>query len=213
MITIADVPIDIGRDEARRAAVVELSRPEYATPDMSLPARVLRWVFELLGELLERASAMSPAGYWGLLALAAVVVLAVIAVRLRLGRIGRVATRGSAPLGAGPASAAEHRRAADAHAERGEWALAIRERLRAVVRELEERDLLDAHAGRTAAEVAVEAGRVLPTCAEPLRAAAHLFDDVWYGGVPAQAWMDARMRDVDEAVRRARPVEHAGAPA
>lgn len=205
MITIADVPIDIGRDDAQRAAEAELSRPEYAALRPTLLVRAVRWLVERFADFLHHAAQLSPAGYGGLVALLVVLVLAVIAVRLALGRIGRVRKAPAVLFGDAAATAAEHRRAADAHAERGEWALAVRERLRAVVRGLEERDLLDARPGRTAAEVAAEAGRVLPGCAEPLRAAAHLFDDVWYGETPAEPWMDARLRAVDDAVRRARP--------
>lgn len=211
MITIADVPIDIGRDDARRAAEGELSRPEYAALRPTLLVRAVHWLLDRFAEFLHHAAQLSPGGYGGLVALVVVLVLAVIAVRLALGRIGRVRKAPAALFGNAVATAADHRRAADAHAERGEWALAIRERLRAVVRELEERDLLDARPGRTAAEVAAEAGRVLPGCAEPLRAGAQLFDDVWYGGAPAQPWMDARLRAVDDAVRLARPEPPVGA--
>ena len=69
--------------------------------------------------------------------------------------------------------------AADAHAARGEWADAVRERLRAVVRSLEERAVLDERPGRTADEAAAEAGTALPTCADDLRRSARLFDDIW----------------------------------
>jgi Domain of unknown function (DUF4129) len=211
VVTIADVPIDIGRDEARQAAERELSRPEYAAASPSLLDRAVRWLWERFAELLDRASEVSPGGYGGLFALVVILVLAVIAVRLAMGRVGRV-TRGRAALLDGTADTAlDHRLAADAHAERGEWALAVRERLRAVVRELEERDLLDAVAGRTAAEIAAEAGRVLPDLAEELRAAAHLFEDVWYGGAAAEPWMDDRLRATDAAVRRARPRLSSGA--
>ena len=54
--------------------------------------------------------------------------------------------------------------------------------------------------GRTADEAAAEAGRALPDRDAELRAAARLFDDVWYGGRAATA-MDAQLRAVDEAVR------------
>jgi hypothetical protein len=204
------IPIDIGRDEAREAAERELARPEYAAEQPSLLARALFWLLHRLHDLLSRAAELTPSGYGGLVALVALLVLGAVAVRLVVGRIATASGRPAELFDAAPESAAEHRRAADAHAERGRWALAVRERLRAVVRELAERELLDERAGRTAAEVAAEAGRVLPDCAAQLRAAAQLFDDVWYGGEPATAEMDALLRALDEAVRRARPVLAAG---
>ena len=202
----ATIPVDIGRDEARQAAERELARPEYAAEQPTLLVRAVYWLLGKLGDLLAQAAELTPSGYGGLVALVVVLVLAAVAVRLVVGRIGRAAGRADALFDTAPRSAADHRRAADAHAEGGRWAWAIRERLRAVVRELAERDLLEERAGRTAAEVAAEAGRVLPDCAAQLRAAAQLFDDVWYGGVPATAEMDALLRELDEAVHRARPV-------
>jgi hypothetical protein len=200
------IPIDIGRDAARAAAERELARPEYAAEQPSLLARGLLWLLRKLGDLLSQAAELTPSGYGGLVALVVVLVLGAVAVRLVVGRVGRAAGRAEGLFDAAPESAADHRRAADAHAEGDRWALAVRERLRAVVRELAERELLDERAGRTAAEVATEAGRVLPDCAAGLREAAQLFDDVWYGGEAATAEMDARLRALDEAVRRARPV-------
>jgi Domain of unknown function (DUF4129) len=199
----------IGGDEAREAAQRELTDPVYA-PDTPGPIeRGIRWVLERLGDLLQTASDASPGGAGGLLVIAAAVLALVVVVRLRMGRVART-TRGAPELfGTATLTAADHRAAADAHARRGEWAEAVRERLRAVVRGLEERDLLDVRAGRTADEAAAEAGRVLPACADRLTAAARVFDDVWYGGRPADAAMDTQLRAVDEAVRSARPTRAA----
>jgi hypothetical protein len=81
----------------------------------------------------------------------------------------------------------------------------VRERLRAVVRSLEERAVLDERPGRTADEAAAEAGRALPDCVAGLRAAAVLFDEVWYGGRPAGPASYAALRDLDAQVQAARP--------
>lgn len=204
-MTVTGAPGPPGRDEAREAAERELSDPVYAADDPSWFTRALQWVLERLGDLLEAAADAAPGGYGGLLVLAVLVVLAVVAVRLRLGRIARSATGERALFGSRDRSAEDHRRAADAHAARGEWAAAVRERLRAIVRGLEERDLLQARAGRTADEAATEAGRLLPGCADELLAAARTFDDVTYGDRPAGPEADAQLKAVDDAVRRARP--------
>jgi Domain of unknown function (DUF4129) len=194
-----------GRDQARDAAARELSDPAYAADDPSWPEKVLRWLLDRLGDLLTAVASVAPGGYVGLLVLGVLILLAVIAIRLRLGRIQRVATGSGSLFGTGPRSAADHRRAADAHAGRGEWADAVRERLRAVVRDLEERALLDPRPGRTAGEAATDAGRLLPGLASDLRAAATAFDEVSYGGRAASAETDRQLRSLDDAVRRARP--------
>lgn len=199
------VPVDLTAEEAREAAERELADPIYHQDDPSLLGRGLKWLLTELGELLRRAEDASPGGYAGLVAIAVLAVLAVVAIRLQLGPIARTATSDSALFDQAPRSAAEHRATADAHAADGAWADAVRERLRAIVRGLEERDLLEARPGRTADEAAAEAGRVLLACATGLREAAELFDEVWYGGRAATAWMDERLRAVDAEVARNRP--------
>jgi hypothetical protein len=205
LIRAGDLPVDLGRDEARRAAERELADPAYAAAEPSLLTQVAMWLLDWIDELLDGAAQNAPGGYLGLVVLGLLLVLGVVAVRLRIGRIGRTTTREGGLFDGGTVTAEHHRRNADAHAARGEWAEAVRERLRAVVRDLEERDVLDTRPGRTADEAAADAGRALPACAEQLRAAARTFDDVWYGGVPGTAAMDAQLRAVDDEVRRARP--------
>lgn len=207
------VPVDLTAEEAREAAERELADPIYHRDDPSLLERGLNWLLTELGELLRRAEDVSPGGYAGLVVIAVLAMLAGVAIRLRVGPIARTATGESALFDQAPRSAAEHRSAAEAHAAAGAWAEAVRERLRTIVRGLEERDLLEARPGRTADEAAAEAGRLLPGCATALRAAAELFDEVWYGGRPATGWMDERLRAVDAEVARNRPSrpERAGA--
>jgi Domain of unknown function (DUF4129) len=205
-----DVPVDLGREEARRAAERELADPVYADAQPPLLVRAADWLLERIDDALDGAARLAPDGYLGLVVLGLLLVLGVVVVRLRIGSIGRNTTGGRGLFDAQTVTAEHHRRSADAHAARGEWAEAVRERLRAVVRDLEERDLLDTRPGRTADEAAADGGRVLPACAEQLRAAARTFDDVWYGGMPATSAMDAQLRAVDTDVRRARPGVPAG---
>ena len=145
-------------------------------------------------------------GYLGLLVIVVIVLLAIVAIRLKLGPFAGARTPGEA-LFAGPErTAAAHRKAAEAFAAAGEWPEAIRERLRAIIRECEQRGVLDPRPGRTADEAAAEAGAALPDCAPGLRSAARIFDDVWYGHHAASAGMYAELRTLDEAVRAARQV-------
>jgi len=199
----ADVPVRVGRDEARDAARRELADPAYHAQDPSLVERGVRWVIERVLRLLDRASEATPGGWWSLLVLLAVASLVVIVVRHRVGPLART-TRRAEPVFAGqPRTAADHRRAAAAALARGDAAEAVRERFRALVRSLEERGLLDPRPGRTADEAAREAAALLPGCAEGLWTAARLFDEVWYGGRAATEAAYQRIAEVDEQVSAA----------
>ena len=196
----------VDRDTAREAAERELRRREYADAQPSLVARVAGRVLREVGELLARAAEAAPGGRLGLLALLVLVGL-LVAVVLR--RVGPLARSGRPPaLFAGSAllTADEHRARAQTAAEQGRWAEAVRERLRAVVRELEARGALDPRPGRTAGEVARDGGAAVPDVAADLARAAALFDEVWYGGRPADASSYAVLVAVDERVSDRRPV-------
>jgi hypothetical protein len=83
---------------------------------------------------------------------------------------------------------------ADRLAAQGRYAEAVRERLRAMVRELVDRRVIDNEPGWTVSELANEAGRARPAVDPPLRAAGGLFSELWYGQRPARAEHDDRMR-------------------
>jgi hypothetical protein len=202
---IASVPVELGRDEAAQLAREELAKQIYRDAGPGLVERLVRWLLEQAGRLLDGAAGVSPGGYAGLVVVLLLVAAAVVAVRLKVGPLGRRAAREEALFVGRTRTAAQHRAAADAHAAAGGWAEAVRERLRAVVRSLEERAVLDERPGRTADEAAAEAGRALPGCAAGLRSAAVLFDEVWYGGRPAGPESYAALRDLDSQVQAARP--------
>jgi hypothetical protein len=202
--TPLSVPIDIGRDPAAAAARRELSKSIYQVGQPSLPERVLAWV------LARIESAFGAVGVSGGLGLVFVVVLVGIVIGLIMWRVGplrRAASGSGEPIFVDRSrSAAEHRTAAETAAQRGEWADAVRERFRAIVATLEERDLLDARPGRTADEVASEGGRVLPDSARDLAAVARLFDDIVYGEGHADQRAYATVRELDEHLRHSRPM-------
>lgn len=97
---------------------------------------------------------------------------------------------------------------ADRFAAEGRWAEAVRERLRAVVRLLVDRRVIEHHPGWTVTELASAAGRSAPATDRPLGEAGTIFSDIWYGQKPATADDDATMKqlssDVDRAVSGAR---------
>jgi hypothetical protein len=98
-------------------------------------------------------------------------------------------------------SAAEHRATAEQYAAVGNWAAAIRHRLRAVARQLEENAVLDAVPGRTATELARDAGSVVPNLAAELVQAADTFNDVTYGDRPGTEPAYRMIADLDDHLR------------
>ncbi|WP_443072081.1 DUF4129 domain-containing protein [Streptomyces sp. WMMC1477] len=201
-----DVPVTIDRDSAREAAERELSKPLYQADQPGLVERAVEWVLDRLNDLLGAALDLSPGGWTGLAVIAVAVVALLFALRLRLGRLRPGPRDATASLfDTSPRSADEYRAAADRQAAAGAWSAAVQERMRAIVRGLEERALLDPQPGRTADEAAVEAGRALPGHAAALRSAAHAFDEVTYAGRPGTQAAHEAVRALDEALRRARP--------
>lgn len=196
----ADVPVDLDRDKARDAAARELADPAYAAAGPNALERGFRWVTERIGELLAGLGGGMP--WQGAVAILLVVVLVlVLIIRYWRGRAVRNVVSVKNVFGDSTMSADEHREAAEDARRRGDLAEAIRERFRAVVRELEQRGVLVPRAGRTVDEVAAEAGDALPLLKDELRAAAWTFDDVWYGGRPATDERYAQLVTVDDRVR------------
>ncbi|MFC8922735.1 DUF4129 domain-containing protein [Cellulosimicrobium sp. NPDC057127] len=208
-----DVPVRPDADEARRWVVEELTKPEYST-DPSLLSRFLDW----LAELFDGAPSLDVSGRWAALVVV-LVVLVVAAIAFRVAgpvRLSRRTAASAVVLDDDTRSAAELRDAADAAAAAGDWATAVLERFRAVVRSLEERALLEPRPGRTAWEAAQAAGERVPDVADDLVRGAHLFDDVCYGKARVGADADQLLRGLDARAGTARPAvrgELAGAGA
>ncbi|ALO08798.1 Putative integral membrane protein [Streptomyces venezuelae] len=201
-----DVPVDISRIPAREAAERELSEPMYHQNDPNLLQRGLDRFWEWVDDLFSAASGATPGGVVGLVAVVLVAIALVAALWWRLGTPHRSpATAGDSLFADGPRTAEEHRAAAARHASAGDWNQAVQERMRAIVRSLEERVLLDPRPGRTADEAAAEAGRSLPSHADDLRLAARAFDDVTYGGRTADEPAYRRIEELDTALARTRP--------
>jgi len=201
----------VGRDEARRAAQRELSKGIYHQSQPGPLTRAFDAVIDWIERFLDRLAAGAPGGSSGALVLLALVLVVAAVVVWRTGPIRRgVRIRQPHVELSGDVGADEHRRRADEHAAAGRFAEAVRERMRAIVRELETRGVLDPRPGRTADEVARDAGAAVPTIAADLRAAAGVFDEVWYGGRPATPQSDALMRNADDRVRRASMVVAGG---
>jgi hypothetical protein len=175
---MSTVPIEIDPDAARDAAARELADPAYQNAEPSLVERIFDRIGRFLADLLSGVGGSVAGGLLVLLILLAVVI---VVVRLRVGRLARNARADRSVFAGTSRSADDHRRAADEAYERGDLAGAIRERFRAVVRELERRGVLDERSGRTVDEIAAQAGDRLPHNRTGLRRAATIFDDIVYG--------------------------------
>jgi len=133
-------------------------------------------------------------------------------VALVVWKVGRPRWRGRRPRGAEVELAADvepegYRAAAEQYAAAGDWRSAVRDRFRAVIKELENATVLDPRPARTAFEASALAGRALPDQARALRSGAEIFSAVMYGDLAADAATYRRMAELDEliteAVRRA----------
>ncbi len=193
------------RDGARDAAREELSKGVYQAERPSLLSQIINKLLTLINEGLHKGSDAAAGGVPGLVVLALLIVVIVVVVRMKTGPLAR-RTRVGDPFGGfdRPVSPDEHRRRADEHAAAGRLAEAVRERLRAIIGDLEERAVIEPRLGRTADEAAAEAGAVLPGAAGDLHRAARIFDDVWFGRLPATTEMVAEMRRIDRSVQAAR---------
>jgi Domain of unknown function (DUF4129) len=200
----AGVPVGIGRDEARELARRELADPAY-DDEPSLVERIITWVLDRIDDLLSGAASLSPGRWLALIALIALLVGTVLALGRAVRSRARRSTDAAAVFPTAPRSAAEHVAAADAAAARADWSTAVVERFRGIVRQLEERGVIDVRAGRTAEEVAAEAGSVLPACADDLVRGAVVFDRIRYGGMTASPDDDALLRRLAQQCMRARP--------
>jgi Domain of unknown function (DUF4129) len=204
-----EVPVRIGREEAQRRAAEELAKAKYGgTPDwlIELADRADRWVQRIVDLIIRILDARSPGGgvNWGFL-LAIGILLAAIA--LVVWRVGlprwRPGSRDAAVAADSSRPAADYRALAEQHAARGDWAAAVRDRFRALVRELETQALLDERLARTAWEAAYRASQVLPACREALQAGAESFNAVVYGDRPADSTTYQHMVAVEEQVTAA----------
>lgn len=194
--------MDLARDEARRLAQRELADPAYRAAEPSLVQRAIEWIVEQVTTLVQRAGEAAPGGWLGILGLVLLIVVAVLVVRWRVGPVARTSRL---ELAVDPTtSAAQYRAHADELAAAGQWEAAIAERMRGLVRGCQERGLIDAQPGRTADEVARDAGAAVPGASAALAEAARTFDDVRYGGRPGTARAYRRVAEADDRVQAAR---------
>ncbi|OBI57267.1 DUF4129 domain-containing protein [Mycobacterium sp. E787] len=201
--------IDIDRDAAHQAAQIELNKPIYSKD--SAARQFAEWVNEQLYRLLEK-TAKIPGGWFTttvllvLMAVAVVVAIHVARRTMRTNRGGDYRLFEAAQL-----TAAQHRATAESFAAEGNWSAAIRHRLRAVARQLEESGVLEPALGRTANELARDAGAALPHLSSELSEAATAFNDVTYGERPGTEAAYRMIAALDDHLRSRGPAAPATA--
>lgn len=191
--------IDIDRDAAHQAAQHELAKPIY--PKASVAQRFHDWVDELVNRMIDRAASVP--GGWLAITVLLIVLVAGLVIAYRVARQTMRTNRGGdyELFDAGQLSAAQHRAAAENYAAESNWTAAIQHRLRAIARALEETGLLNPTPGRTANELAAEAGGRLPPLASELSRAATAFNDVTYGEQPGTPHAYQMIVDLDNQLR------------
>ncbi|NKZ11779.1 DUF4129 domain-containing protein [Mycolicibacterium septicum DSM 44393] len=190
--------IEIDRDAAHDAAQNELTKPIY--PRASPADQIGEWLRDLLYRITSAGSTI-PGGWFTISVLVILVVVAVV-VAVRIARRTMRTARGAdqALFGSQELSAAQHRSIAEQYAAQGDWSAAIRHRVRALARRLEETGVLDAVPGRTATELARDAAAALPALSTELFSAANTFNDVTYGERPGTESAYRAIAALDEVV-------------
>lgn len=198
--------IDIDRDGAHQLAQNELNKPMYSQASFS--EKLYDWITEHLYRLLDKASDI-PGGWFTTTVLIILLAVAVtVAIRIARNTLRTRRSGDSQLFEAAQLTAAQHRATAEGYAAEGNWSAAIRHRLRAVARELEETGVLNPTPGRTANELARDAGVALPHLADELSQAATAFNDVTYGERPGTQAAYQMIADLDDHLRS----RSAGAP-
>jgi hypothetical protein len=188
--------IDIDRDAAHDAAQRELGKPIY--PRGTFTDQLVAWLDDLVYKITAGGASV-PGGWLTITVLLLLVGVAiVVAVRVARGTMRTNRGRQSLLFGSQEMSSSQHRSAAEHAAAQGDWAPAIRHRLRAVARHLEETAVVHQVPGRTATELARDAGQAIPGLAAELRTAADAFNDVTYGERPGTESAYRTVVELDE---------------
>jgi hypothetical protein len=191
----------ITRAGEQRAARHELAKAIYHRQQDPLVVRAVRAVGHWLGSVLSHVNPSTAGGDLALVLLIGLALLIGLVIWRRVGPLRRAAAAAGVVLPVGRTlTAAEHRALAAAAAARGDHETAVLESMRAVVRALEERGVIEPRPGRTAIEVAQEGGQGMPTASPVLVAAAQTFNDVVYGGGTAGPDEVETLRAADRAV-------------
>ncbi len=195
-----EIPVEPDAETAREWAITELSKSQYQEHGPSWTSRLLDWLGRLLDNVFSFDFGGSPLA--AIIVIVVLIGLVVLIVRMTAGPVGRAFRRGRthSVFDEDARSSAEMRTAANAAAKRGDWNLAVLERFRAIIRSLEERDLISDRPGVTADEAALETGGRFADVMMDMLTAASLFDSVRYGSGVATEKDDGSLRRLDASL-------------
>ena len=123
----------------------------------------------------------------------------------RTGPLRRQTRSADGPVLQAGITAQDYRERAERAADRGDLTDAARERFRAVIKAMEERQVLHERPGRTADEAAAELASIFPESSHGLTRAAGLFDDVRYGDRAADSGQYRFLVELDQTLTRTQP--------
>ncbi len=201
------------RDESRQLLEDELAKTVYQEAQPSVFERAIQAVIDWVLDALSGVRTLG-AGPGTLLLAGGAVLLVVVAVLLVRPRLNARAARKTRSVfgDRSTLSAAAHRRRAAAAAAAGRWNEALAERLRAVIRDAEERGIVEDRPGRTATEAAAGLAQAFPEPAGEIAWLADRFNEVQYGAGVADATDAARAASLDSVLAAALP-DRGAAPA
>ena len=205
-----DIPVELSRDEARRRVLEELTKNKYGgdIPPwlQDLLARLQELLLEIVRFVLGISAGPAAAGGGGInVGFVIILAVLVIGIGLLVWKVGLPRWRRSRAGGAAVELDADlepedYRTAAERFAAAGDWRAAVRDRFRAVVKELEIATILDPRPARTAFEASTLAGRALPEQARVLRSGAEVFSAVMYGDRAADGSTYRQLVELDRQV-------------
>ncbi|ARD42215.1 DUF4129 domain-containing protein [Actinomyces gaoshouyii] len=193
--------------QAGEAARRELAKPAYAERTDPLTA-----IWQWLQHHIDLGSVIPGIPPWAsvtIVVLALTALIVIIGAMARRVTIARLSGDVRGPLFEDDRDAAALTSTADLAANRGDFATAVVDRFRAIIRFLDELSILEDYPGLTSHEAAALAASALPELSADLHTGARLFDAVRYGDVVASpdedAWMRALAGDVEAQAGRAQP--------
>lgn len=195
-------PPQASGSEIRDKADEIVARPEFRPPPRTIPERILRFIAEQLGKVLETllGGGRSALAGW-IIGVSALAALGVFAVRFGRG-VRRDPSVREQEMADPRRPPADWRAEAEAHEARGEWKAALRCRYRALVAELAAAGVVEEVPGRTAGEYRLDVRTAAPEAAEEFAAATELFEVAWYGDRPTAEEENGRFRALAATVVR-----------
>lgn len=197
------IPLDPGNDQARQWLADELAKGRYV-PGFD----VWGWLERMLSRLqVTQVGGVSLPG-WVVPLVATVVVVTALILVLRAGdsELRRRPRKSGSFVDDATLTAADYRRLSAEAEAAGDWNVVALQSFRAFAVSAVERALLEERPGRTAHEAVVDLRQVFPSHRERMDDAAEVFDLVRYGDGTATRESALAVRELDDELRRTRPV-------